>query len=296
MSRLRSRRLIQAAVYGKGSGGGGFTPSSTQSGNFLNRVAAVTGVGSPTYGLTTTERNAYDTMITGIVSVLGGSTSSSTWPIFDAFYILATTSVGVAALNLIGSSYSIVTHGSPSFAQDHGYTGIAAAYLDTQLIPVNTGATKFVEDDCSVWVWTLTNIAAGVDYGPALQDDTDIRVYPQYSNGHFYVSLNSGSEDYAPASVGHFYGASRNVSTGFTAYVDTAPTPFAGLSSLTLSVGPLHTARCRQYLKGRARLSRRTRTASRIRQFLSRAHSKGSSTPDSTNSCKTWRERHGSRP
>lgn len=232
MSRLRSRKLIQTAVYGKAAGGGGYTPSSTQSGNFLTRVAAVTGVGSPTYGLTTTERNAYDTMITGIVNDLGGSTASSTWPIFDVLYILATTSTGVAALNLISSSYSIVSHGSPVFTADQGYVGTAAAYLDTQL---NTGSglitTNFLQDSASAWVWSLTNFAAATDYGPALADNTStVRLYPQYSSGHFYTALNAGNFDYAPASVGHFYGGSRSISTGYTAYVDTAPTSVTGNS------------------------------------------------------------------
>ena len=114
MSRLRSRRLIQAAVYGKAAGGGGFTPSSTQSANFLSvalrpgdRVGAV-----PTYGLRaiTTERNAYDTMITGIVSDLGGSLRRlRQWPIFDfPLYLCHHKPRSFTALNLISSSCSIL--------------------------------------------------------------------------------------------------------------------------------------------------------------------------------------------
>ena len=231
MSRLRSRRLIQAAVYGKGASGGGFTPSSTQSTNFLNRVAAVTGVGSPTYGLSTTERNAYDTMITGIVSDLGGNTSLATWPVFDFLYIFATASPAVAALNLISSSYPIIVHGSPTFNPDHGYTGIASAYLDTQFVP-NVGTPNYVEDNASAWLWTLTNFASGTDYGPALQDgESEVRLYPQYSDNFFYSAINGGTNSYQPAAAGHFYGISR-LNLAQTTYIDTTSQGFSGSSIL----------------------------------------------------------------
>ena len=160
-------------------------------------------------------------MITGIVSDLGGNTTIATWPVFDWLYIFATASPAVAALNLIGSSFSVVTHGSPSFAPDQGYTGIASAYLDTQLNP-NSGGVNFVEDNASVWVWSLTNFASGTDYGPALQCLSTVRLYPHYSDNHFYNGINNASFDYQPISAGHFYGASRSISTGYTAYVDTA--------------------------------------------------------------------------
>src|SRR5215471_17837360 len=69
-----------------------------------------------TSGLSTQERNAYINLINGLVS-------DGVWSLLDALYVMATNTTSTAALNLVSTSFSLVTHGSMTFTADVGYTG-----------------------------------------------------------------------------------------------------------------------------------------------------------------------------
>lgn len=223
-----------AGVYITSGGGGTFTPTSTQSSNFLTRVAAVTGTGNPTYGISTAERNAYDTMITSMVA-------DGTWSLLDCFWMFATATRSVAVLNLISSSFTCVEHGvgAGQFTADVGYTGVASGYLDTQF--VGNGGTNFVVNSASMWAWTSTNFSPGTDYGSMGQCDGSAstgRLYPHYSDNNFYSYMAGYRGDTATGQPGHFYGTAATSSSSVTQYIDTTATTTTYTSN-ALGVGNL---------------------------------------------------------
>lgn len=212
--------------YRNAATGGSFTPSSTQSLNFLTRVAAVTGVGNPTYGLSTNERNAIDALITGIITDLGGNTSLSTWPIADAVHVLKTASRAVAALNLVSSSYTLVEHsiGAAQFTVDGGYTGVSGGYLDTQFDPTATSGQNWSRDSASFFGYAITNFTTGNDYqsmGANGSGTFACRVYPHYNNDAAFCCVNSSSQTGIPGTNGaHFIGSVRTGASLQTTYID----------------------------------------------------------------------------
>jgi hypothetical protein len=232
--RPRTRRIPQVAVYGAVAGGGGFTPSSSQSLAFLNRVATVTGTGNPTYGLSTTERNAYDTMITGMVS-------DGVWSILDALYMLATVSRGVALLNLVSGSFLGVEHtiGAGQFTADQGYTGVTGGYIDTQLDPrLTSGQNWNGGGSAGFFGWTLTNFGLGTDYqsmGAAGNGNLESRIYPHYNNNLPYVRIDDGAFVNPTGGPGHFYGVTTDHTTQ-TGYVDKTGTSAA--ANPVIPLGP----------------------------------------------------------
>lgn len=222
------------------SGGGGtFTPSSSQALAFFNRVATITGTGNPTYGITATERNAYDTMISGMVS-------DGIWSLLDALYIFATTSAAtraVALMNLVSSSYTCVEHtvGAGQFTADQGYTGVSGGYLDTQFDPTALSGQKYKQSDAGIWAWSLTNWTLS-DYGSMLGNGSGTlndRLYPYFS-GSFYPALNQSGLTSNTLTPGHFYGITRDPansgSAQYSSYVDVASQTVATASSTP--VGP----------------------------------------------------------
>ena len=70
-----------------------------------------------TSGLDTTHVNAYTALIDGLVA-------DGVWSKFDVLRIYATQNSTTALLNLKSSSFTAVTHGSPSFTADRGFTGV----------------------------------------------------------------------------------------------------------------------------------------------------------------------------
>src|SRR3974390_3125511 len=73
---------------GKGAPGGAFTPSCSQSSNFLARATGVT---------SNTDKTNYDTMICGLVT-------DGVWSKLDALYVFAAVDRTTAKLNLVSSS------------------------------------------------------------------------------------------------------------------------------------------------------------------------------------------------
>jgi hypothetical protein len=180
------------------------TPS-TQASTFLARTS----------GLNATETNAYCNLINGLVA-------DGIWTSFDAIYVLATNTTTTAALNLVSTSFSLLTVGSPTFTADRGYTGAASAALNTQF-DTTVGGRNYTQNSASLWAWTLTNFSSGGDYGSMLGNTSgsfNIRLYPHYSNNEYFWAVNDALVN-GSTNVGHFYGTTRSNSTQATEYVDT---------------------------------------------------------------------------
>lgn len=135
----------------------------TQATNFLARTS----------GLSDTETTAYGVLICGLVTdgiitgTMNGANSGSgaCGSILDALYILATNNTTTAALNLCGTSYSLVTLNSPTFAADQGYTGVGGVgcntstcgMLNTQFTPNSATTPNFSQNSSSFGSYNRTS-------------------------------------------------------------------------------------------------------------------------------------------
>lgn len=127
MPGLRKRRVRanHASVYAA-AGGGGFTPTSSESAAWLARATGIT---------SDTDKSRYDAMITGMVG-------DGVWAKLDALYIFAAPDSTTAKLNLKSSSYTCTQTGTLTFAASAGYTGDGSSgYLNTGFNPSTNGAS-----------------------------------------------------------------------------------------------------------------------------------------------------------
>jgi hypothetical protein len=157
--------LAQMMTTGVGSTKLSVAPTctpGTQATNFLARTS----------GLNATETYAYCIMINGLVTdgiitgTMNGANSGSgaCGSTLDALYILATNNTTTAALNLCGTSYSLVTLNSPTFAADQGYTGVGGVgcnastcgLLNTQFTPNSATTPNFSQNSASFGAYDRT--------------------------------------------------------------------------------------------------------------------------------------------
>ena len=203
-----------------------FSPSSSQSLAWFNRIGT-----GPLYGLSATERNAYDTMITGLVS-------DGVWSLLDALYIFATNNATNANYNLISTSYGITPVNSPSFAPDVGYTGNgSSSYLNTGYLS-STGP-QWGANSCHLSVFAQNNVAQGTEVAIGCDAGTYAYIQPYVSGGNFYYDLNAGSFPNAANPMGGTKGAwvvSRTGGSAEAAYYNGNSTAF--ISSAVGSSAP----------------------------------------------------------
>lgn len=138
----------QMTATGVGAGGFGaasFTPSCTESSNFIARTS----------GLSVANKLRYDTLICGLVT-------DGLFATRDAFYILAAPDSTTAKLNLISASFGLTEVGSVTFTANVGYnTDGTTGALDTNYDPWNgAGPYQFVQDSASMGICVSTNNAA----------------------------------------------------------------------------------------------------------------------------------------
>lgn len=221
------------------SGGGRTCVDDTASTNFLARTS----------GLDNPHKDAYcnfikgmetDGLITGNLTGASACGPTASTGIFDAIYLIGTNSAANAALNICGTAYSLVAHGTPPFTVDRGYTGTGGTspYLDTQFDPTAVSGQNWSQNSASFWGWTLTNFSPGTDYlsmGANGSGSLTTRLYPHFTDNSLYAAANqSGFQAYAV--TGHFYGISRSSASATAMYVDTATT--AGSTASVAPVGP----------------------------------------------------------
>ena len=221
---LCSPALAQVPMTGAGKG----TPATascspgTAATNFLARTS----------GLNGTETTAYCNMINGLVSdgIITGTLSGAAGcgSVLDGLYILATNNTTTAALNLCGTSFSLVSHGTPTFTADVGYTGDgSSAFLDTQWVP-NTNGVNYTQNSASIGVYIQTNGSGTSNtdvMGAAASGLTFTRFQPKNSsNLLFGVNVATSFATAANANVQGAWVLSRTASTTTTVYQNGATT------------------------------------------------------------------------
>lgn len=89
-----------------------------------------------------------------------GLIGAGLWTKFDFFHLLASHDAQAARVNLISPTIRAHTlNGSPTFAVNLGYTGIASGtdFLATGL-NANTAGLKYVRDDAHMGIWSRTDL------------------------------------------------------------------------------------------------------------------------------------------
>lgn len=176
--------------YNVSVGGGGFTPSCSQSSTFL---AAATGV------TLTADKTNYDTLICGLVS----DTYSGGGSIFaqlDVLYIWAApTETNASLINLVNpGTFNGTKTGTcaPCFSAYVGYTGNASDFfIDSGFNPFSAGSPHYVLNSATVGVYVQTNLtsgaAAGLNYVGANNTGT-ARLVPFFFGSASYT-INFGT-------------------------------------------------------------------------------------------------------
>ncbi len=139
--------LAQAQVpltgAGKGApGGGGFSPSCSQSSNYIAATS-----------LDTTHKTAIDTLICGRVT-------SGVFAKLDVWNMLATTNAADARKNMVTpGTHDTTLISTPTFTVDRGYTGVDASTtiaLDTNFNPSTAGG-QYALNAAHISIWSNTN-------------------------------------------------------------------------------------------------------------------------------------------
>lgn len=198
---------ISAAALPVGAASGDlgiFVASCTPSSNYLARVSSFTKADQVNYN-----------------SLLCGLNADGNLAHLDFVHVLAAPNAAASLLNLVDTSYSLVSHGTVTFTARQGYTSDGTTgYLDTQYVPSSAagkmtlasgslgaydltggidskspiGATNNSTTDISIFVYTTTGAGPGM-HGE-VNDYTGSTCSNCFSNakGMFAVQRNAGND------------------------------------------------------------------------------------------------------
>lgn len=188
-------------------------------------TAAATFVANLTGGSGNANAAAYTTMICGMIT---DGTGCSSWSgagsnaKLDRFLVFATTDSTSAVLDLCGNS-TAVTHGSPTFTANAGFTGSTGStvYIDTLFNPSTAGG-NFTQNLAHLSVWNFNSITATVAAVGNTTSGGAIKniLYTPFTDGNFYSQVNAASgtnSGVAETSTGWFVG-NRSGATAAQAY------------------------------------------------------------------------------
>jgi len=124
------------------------------------------------------EANVYEAETTALVSrftvpptserkvaindVVKSLKDAGVWSKLDAFYVYAGADSQAARQNWVANQYNAVAVNAPTFTVDRGYTPDGStSYLDTGFNPTTAASPKFVQDNCHMGAWHLTDLDNG---------------------------------------------------------------------------------------------------------------------------------------
>lgn len=138
--------MSRLMMLGKGKRASGFTPTSTQSSNFLARATTIT---------SNTDKTNYDALISGLVTDGDFST-------LDVLKIWAAPDRTSAVLNLIQNAYNDTENGTANFSAYHGYTGNSSTFfLDSGFNPFSASSPQYTLNSASLGIYVQSNITSG---------------------------------------------------------------------------------------------------------------------------------------
>lgn len=170
-------------------------------------------------------RGTFDATHTeAICTFINGLDTNSLYTKFDLLYLFAAENTTNALLNIPNATYNGISHGSPNFVSDRGFTGVSGSstvYIDTGLA-VSGGGLSFTQNNAHVSIWNNTNASHSGDValGTGNSATTITEVYPN-SAGVSAMYVNNGSYTGSGTSPGDVRGlwlASRTGSTNVDVY------------------------------------------------------------------------------
>lgn len=204
---LRPRFMMPVGAY---AGAAGFSPTSTESSNFLTRATTITN---------DTDKTNYDALISGLVT--DGDFSS-----LDALYIWAAPDRTAAVLNLIQNAYNATEAGTVSFSAYVGYTGNGTDFaLDSGLNPFSASSPQYTLNSASIGIYVQTDSNAGAGLGAVGADNVGKTVILPAYFGSTYYNVNGPQRSVAAASTQGLRIATRTASNAVAIYKNGNTTP-----------------------------------------------------------------------
>ena len=211
-----------------------FASSCTQSTNFLARGS----------GFSKQNNVNYNSLLCGLNS--DGDLSN-----IDALYVLAAPTSSVAALNLISTSDSLVSHGTITFAANQGYTGDGSTgYLDTQFVPSSAGG-NFTQNSATIAAYVLNPRTANLNVSEIAGGDVNSYSLIQGTfNGFagFAVNENSAGDSVGNGNAQGWWIAQRTSASVTQGYLNgatfggTNADASTGLSTVSLFIDGLNSS------------------------------------------------------
>ncbi len=168
-----------------------------------------------TSGLNATHTKAYTDLICGLFA-------DNIWNKLDVLHIYATQDSTTALLNLRSTSFSAVTHGSPTFTADRGFTGVAGSstvFIDTQFnAQAQSGTSQFSLNNGHISAWSVINTAAQGSAIMGARAAVNTVIYPKFTDNNAYFKVNSENSGVANSDSSGHYIATRNSSSSQAGY------------------------------------------------------------------------------
>lgn len=155
-----------------------FTASCTASGNFLARVSSFTKADNVNY-------NSY----------LCGLNSDGQLSLMDLLYAPAAPNSAASLLNLLSSSFSLVSHGTTTFAAKSGILGDGSTgYLDTQWVPSTNGVNFTLASGSHAFCGQVAGISGSkADYGANFSTHGTAEASMWTDGGGWYADVNDNT-------------------------------------------------------------------------------------------------------
>jgi len=198
-----------------------------------------------TSGLDATHQSAYTTFICNLVA-------QGVWAKMDIVYVFATADTTTAGLNLVSTSFTGATAGSPTFTADAGYTGVNASttvFFNSTFNPTTATTPQFTQNSSHVSAWSNTNAAAvsnggvvvGLGSGAGLAAP-NTSLFPKFNDGKAYYRINDGSSSAGVTnanSTGHYL-ANRSGASTQQGYKNAVDQGVVSQTSGTPANGPMY--------------------------------------------------------
>lgn len=171
-------------------------------------------------------------VVDGLIDSTASMASTGTNPycgsgsVFDRLGVMAMANSADALLDLCGHTTTLVTHGSPTFTANQGFTGGTdngtTVFIDTGFNPTSA-AGLYTQNSAHIGAWTLTNITSASSNAAfaGIFDGTSSELFGAYrwTNGNTQAKINSGSGmTYSPASAQGDYIVTRTSASSTTVY------------------------------------------------------------------------------
>ena len=174
-----TRLKAQGSLTLLGVGGSGAPSSCSQATTFLARTSGLSG-----------------TLSTAYTNLICSGVTHGWYTSCPAYYILATSTVTTAELNLISTSFGLTPHGTLTFTANTGWQGDGSTgYADSGYNPSSSGGGPS-QSSLMIGYYDLSNRTSTVSFTTDMgADNGSIYIYLQGQNpsGQFSTDLNDGS-------------------------------------------------------------------------------------------------------